>query len=184
MKNAFVQISLSAVTLLGLAAPGVLSADCFPSAGNGYRVPFSMITLKNFNFGSQYASYASGMMDISNTNTWYATGTTLNSEGQVTQLFSDRIFPDQYNLQQPFNVLFPDAVGVSASNVKSTYSQPIGGPAPDPGGGSVTLINGSRTTIFGVSCNAATGELYGAASADTFVVITFGPPQAPVQVPN
>ena len=120
------------------------------------------------------------MMSAANTNTWYETGITLNSS-QVTHLFSDRIFPDQYNLPQPFNVLAPDVLTVSASNVKPTYSQPTN--PGDPNGGSLTLVSGSNVTIFGVSCNAATGELYGAASADTFVVIAFGTPQAPVGPP-
>jgi hypothetical protein len=181
MKYTLVRISLSAMTLL--AAPGLLATDCFPAANNGYLVPFSMVTLKNFSWGSQYASYVKGNMAISVTNTLSEKGITLSSS-QETQLFSDRIFAvPTWNgfVNQPFSVNYPDTVAVSVSNVTNTYSRPIN---PDPSaiaGGAVTLLSYGRTTIFGVSCNATTGELYGAASSDTFVVITFGTPQAPGQ---
>jgi hypothetical protein len=176
MKQTLVRTSLSAMTLLGLAAPGLLAADCFPTGSDGSVVQFSMVTLKNFSGVGQYASYVKSTMNIYNTNTWYDKGVTLRT-GQQTQLFSDRTFPLGTNLNQPFSIFSPDTVAITASNVKPTYSQPM-----DPaaiGGGSVTLgTSWGTTTIFGVACNATTGELYGAASNDTFVVITFGTAQA------
>jgi hypothetical protein len=183
MKNTLVRISLSAMTLLGLAAPGLLAADCFPSASDGSWVQFSMVTLKNFSGGSQYASYVKGTMTASNTNTWYEKGITLDS-GPQKHLFSDRTFPitPWYGTgtpNQPFSLYYPDTIAVTVSNVKNPYSQPMNPGPIDTSGGAVTLVSYGRTTIFGVSCNAATGELYGAASSDTFVVITLGTPQAP-----
>ncbi len=177
MRNSLVRISVSAITLFGLAASGLPAATCFPSGADQSLVPFSMVTLKNFSWGSQYASFVKGTMTLFNSkaNGLYSSGVTLNS-GPAQQLFSDRAFSLGYGLDQPFGIIYPDTIYLTASNVKSNYIRSI---YDDPAGGSVTV----GSTIIGLSCNAATGELYGAVGTDTFVVITFGSPQPRLPTP-
>ncbi|MGI8992582.1 MAG: hypothetical protein ACR2I2_23745 [Bryobacteraceae bacterium] len=105
MKNTLVRITLSLFTLFGLSGPGLLRADCVPTAPVGYTVPFSMVTLKNFSSGgSQYASYTTGSLTYTSHSRFFV-GTTLSSTGSQ-QLFSDRTFS---NRLRPA-VLFQSAV--------------------------------------------------------------------------
>jgi hypothetical protein len=168
------------VAALVLLLPTFLHATCLPSAPTGYTVPFSLVTLKN----NQHASYASGLLTISDSNNLSEEKTL--SATHIPQLFSDRFVPVTCRPgalcgsgDQPFDIKQADQLGVTIT--ESTRNFPP-----------VTTIKvtftleswGNGTQSFTGSCDASTGELYGTFDGNNFAVITFGTPEAPVEPPK
>ena len=170
-------IAIAVLALTTITAAGLLNADCLPSAPTNYKVPFSLVTLKNFNSGgSQYASWVKGSLTITNVNTFIYSGITLASSGNQ-QLFSDRTSPvcnDCYEAQ-PFTVFQPDELGVSISRGDSLF-------APANNGKiflTLTLQSwGNAKEQYTATCDATSGELYYTRSTGSGL-ITFGTPEPP-----
>jgi hypothetical protein len=174
MKNFF-----SLFTLFAVALPGLMQADCVPSAAAGYTVPISMVSLKNFSSGgSQYASYTTGRLTYTS-HSYFFSGTTLSSTGNQ-QLFSDRTFPIDcgplFCSNQPFNLNNADQLGISISD-GTFLTFPI-----KPASISVTFTLeswGNAQSTSTATCDATSGELYITSSTGMYLV-TFGTPEPPV----
>jgi hypothetical protein len=169
------------VAALVMLLPSFLNATCIPSAPAGYTVPFSLVTLKN----NQHASYASGVLTISDAHNLFESFTTLSAT-KVPQLFSDRFVPVTCRPgalcgpgDQPFDINQADQLGVTITETSR------GIPVSTTINVTLTLESwGNGTGTFSGTCDASTGELYGTYSDDNFVVITFGTPEAPIGPPK
>jgi hypothetical protein len=181
MKKTLIRIPLSLFTLFGLTVPGLLRADCVPTAPVGYTVPFSMVSLKNFSSGgSQYASYTTGALTYTAHSVFFL-GTTLSSSGNQ-QLFSDRTLLlncSPFCQNQPFSIDNADLLGVAISD-GSFLSFPV-----RPASISVTFTLqswGNGTETFTAACDATSGEL-SITSGSGMYLMTFGTPQRPIIIP-
>lgn len=181
MKNAF--LKLPALLIFGMTTTGMLNADCLPTAPSGYTVPFSMATQRNFASGDPYASYTTGSMTISQSNSWFFSSTTYSSTNNP-QLFSDRtaaIDCSGFACAQPFDINQADQLGVSITRSSSLFIE--------PGGNNTTITVtltlqswGNGTLSFPATCDATSGILYGTLGGNTHLAITLGTPVAPVVV--
>lgn len=170
---------ISLATILGVALPGLVNANCVPSAPVGYTVPFSLVSLKTFaSGGSQYASYTSGRLAYTAHSSFFL-GATLSSTNNQ-QLFSDRTFNVDcgplFCGQQPFNVNNADRLGVAISDGEFLIFP------TKPATISVTFTleswGNSQATYTG-TCDATSGELFITSAQDAYLM-TFGTPQPPV----
>lgn len=166
--------AMSVLMLSTIAVPGLLQADCLPSAPTNYTVPFSLVTLKNFSSGgNQYASWVQSSLTITNTKTLFFSSITLASSGNQ-QLFSDRTTNCGEFSCQPFDINQPDQLGVSISRSYSLNSSTNGVIYV-----TLTLQSwGNAKETFTGTCDATSGELYYTSNTG-MGVITFGTPQPP-----
>ncbi|MBV9267028.1 MAG: hypothetical protein JO061_12735 [Acidobacteriaceae bacterium] len=174
MKLNFARISSTLLALLGMTLPAMLRADCLPSAPNGYYVPYSLVTLKNYTSGNQFASYSTGTLQASSHSVGFFEFVETLSSTRNQQLFSDRFDTKGCDgiicTYQPFAVDRADQLGVSIS--RTTL---LGHPGAI--NGTFTLESwGNATESFTGTCDATTGSLTGTLNGNTFVVVTFGTP--------
>jgi len=177
MKSTMFRISSSVLALIGMAIPPMLRADCLPSGPNGYIVPFSLVTLKNFNSGGEFASYSNGTLTISSKSGQYFSEVETLSGADYGQLFSDRYDYEKCEglscNEQPFAVDQADRLGVSIS--RNTVLGRVG-----PIEVTFTLESwGNNTESFVGSCDATTGSLTGTLNGNTNVLTSFGTPYNP-----
>jgi hypothetical protein len=146
-----------AVTL----TPGVVWADCIPSAPVGYMVLATVST----HSANNLVSYSTGTLTF---------GAGWKSLSPLTQLFSNRFVkaPPGVFASQPFDIESPDNLGVAITD-KS---------------GSITLILtlqswGNVTASAQATCDGALlrANLNYPGQGDTDVVVSFGTPQRPPQ---
>ena len=170
-------VPILSLTLFSIALPGLLNADCLPSAPTGYTVPFSLVTLKDFSSsGNQYASWVKGSLTITNTNTLFYSGIMLASSGNQ-QFFSDRTAAVCAGCfeRQPFDIHQTDQLGVSIARGYSVLN---------PANNGVIVLTltlqswGNTKETATATCDPTSGELYYTSSSGSGL-ITLGTPEAP-----
>ena len=175
----FTRVLLYLLTPAGLMTPNSLRADCVPSAPNGYTVPFTMTTLKNYAMGEASATYATGWLTANNSSFievgigWSGTN--------IPQLFSNRYVQagcGLFSCSQPFDISQADKLGVSIFDGYSLFSPQHAIKV------TLTFESQGNAQTFPGACDATTGELYGAGGGNTFVTIAFGAPQPPPTSPR
>lgn len=166
---------LSLLTLISLAAPSLVRADCVPTAPVGYTVPFTMVAQRTYASSGERGNtgYGTGSMTYTE-HLWTFDGTTLASSGNEL-LFSQDKMPNNgcfLCTLQPFYLYDSEALALSVSDGHSFLAT--------TSAVNVALSSPTLGNLSGVAtCDATSGELFFSTSVGVNV-ISFGAPVPPV----
>jgi hypothetical protein len=162
----------SILSVVGMGTQGLLNAaDCLPSTPDGWRVPFTMMTLSNY-ATNPYASYVNDSFSASRHDSLMYHSETFASQSSQRLLSNQCETWDRTVCVQPFYINRSDYVTVSVTKNWSALINPI----PTYSATLTLGAVGAAKITFPLTCDATTGILYGSTGGDTHVAITTGTP--------